>query len=404
MKKLRFVVIVAFLSFFFFLGCKKTADENKSITKPQIKGLVQKGPFLNGTSVSIYELNASFTQTGKQYAAQILDNSGSFQLKDVMLASQYVQLKADGYYFNEVTGKNSTSPITLYALTDILDKTSVNVNILSHLEKSRIEYLLETGMTFANAKKKADQEVLQIFGITKTDIRDFDMLDISANGDDNAILLAVSVILQGFRTESELSDLLANIITDIRQDGILNSASLGSLLINDARFFKLPEIRTNIEKRYADLGITTTIADFEKYVTAFVNNSAYQPTNNITYPENSTYGENVLYSEKTDFTIRPKPISIAAKLPKGTSLKIILKEIPGVPLGSTAIQSIPNAPVNWSFTTWTTLSPKQQTIIALESGKDCDLILYVLGSGGSTKVEYYENNATTPTRTKILKF
>jgi len=97
--------------------------------------VVQKGPFLNGTSIGIYELNDDYFPTGKVYSSQIVDNSGTFQLKNVSLVSQYVQLKADGYYYNEITGQNSNSPITLYALTDIKDKASVNVNILSNLEK-----------------------------------------------------------------------------------------------------------------------------------------------------------------------------------------------------------------------------------------------------------------------------
>jgi hypothetical protein len=46
---------------------------------------------------------------------------------------------------------------------------------------------------------------------------DFDLLDTSQTGEDNAILLAISLIIQGFRTESELTDLLANISTDIRE-------------------------------------------------------------------------------------------------------------------------------------------------------------------------------------------
>ena len=45
-------------------------------------------------------------------------------------------------------------------------------------------------------------------------------LDISQPGDKNAILLAISVILQGYLSVAELSELLANITTDIREDGL----------------------------------------------------------------------------------------------------------------------------------------------------------------------------------------
>ena len=112
---------------FMFSSCKKDKQE-PLITKDIINGVAQKGPFLNGTSIGVYELNDRYSPTGKIYTTQILDNTGQFQLNNISLISQYVLLKADGYYFNEVTGANSVSPITLYALTDITNKTSINVN------------------------------------------------------------------------------------------------------------------------------------------------------------------------------------------------------------------------------------------------------------------------------------
>jgi len=49
-------------------------------------------------------------------------------------------------------------------------------------------------------------------------IPDSELLDITKSGDNNAILLAVSLILQGFRSEAELTELLAAISNDIRTD------------------------------------------------------------------------------------------------------------------------------------------------------------------------------------------
>jgi hypothetical protein len=142
--------------------------------------------------------------------------------------------------------------------------------LLSHLEKDRTEYLLGQGKTFQEAKKQAQKEILNIFSISRNDMKYSETLDISSEGDDNAILLAISVILQGYRTTGELSELLANIATDIRTDGVLNSGSLGTQLINDAKLLNLSNIRTNLVSRYKDLGLTASIPDFEKYVTNFM--------------------------------------------------------------------------------------------------------------------------------------
>ncbi len=391
----NFILVVS-LAAILFSSCK---DEKViKVKKTEINGVVQKGPFLNGTSIGIYELNDDYFPTGKVYSSQIVDNSGTFQLKNVSLVSQYVQLKADGYYYNEITGQNSNSPITLYALTDIKDKASVNVNILSNLEKSRIEHLLSTGLSFTAAKKQAKQEILNIFSISKADISDFELLSISEDGEDNAILLAISLIVQGYRTESELSELLANISTDITQDGKLNnSSSLGSLLISDARLLNLPQIRNNIETRYANLGMTVSIPNFEKYIQTFIDNTTYQFSKNIDYPEFSTYGENILYGEKTSFNddwSSDWNLSLAANLPKGVSLKIIIKG------GLWSYEALPNKPVNWTISEYD-FNLQQQTFTATESGKNCDLIISFEESSTYT-IEYYENNSTIPTRTKSI--
>lgn len=170
MKKTFLLLALALV---LFSSCGKD-EEVLVINNASINGFVQKGPFLNGTSISLNELNDSYSTTGKVFSSQIMDNSGLFNLSNISLISPYVQIKADGYYFNEVSGTNSTAPITLYALSDIRYRTSINVNILSHLEKSRIEYLVANGSTFSVSKRQAEQEILSMFSITMTNIANSD--------------------------------------------------------------------------------------------------------------------------------------------------------------------------------------------------------------------------------------
>lgn len=303
-----------------FISCDNDKDNKTLLSIEKINGYVQKGPFLNGTAITISELSADFIPTGKNFSSQILDNKGTFEVRNVNFVSQYVELKADGFYFNEITNSNSESQITLFALSDITDKRSLNVNVLSNLEKRRTEYLITNGSDFADAKKQAQSEILALFEISKPDIAESELLDISKPGDDNAILLAISVILQGYLPVSDLSELLANISTDMREDGVLNSSFLGSTLINNAKTIKLDQIRENLENRYENLGLSLTIPDFEKYVTQFINNTDFEYTGGIKYPETGNFGINLLYREKTEYA--SGTYSLKAVLPEGTSLKI----------------------------------------------------------------------------------
>ena len=71
-------------------------------------------------------------------------------------------------------------------------------------------------------------------------------LNITQAGDDNAILLAISSILQGYRTESELTEMLSKISEDIKTDGILNDTVVVSDLINHAIYLDTLAIRNNL--------------------------------------------------------------------------------------------------------------------------------------------------------------
>lgn len=70
-----------------------------------LSGYVQKGPFINGTAITVSELDKILVTTGKNFTTQIEDNKGSFSLKGNKLQSNFVQLQADSFYFDEVKGE-----------------------------------------------------------------------------------------------------------------------------------------------------------------------------------------------------------------------------------------------------------------------------------------------------------
>jgi hypothetical protein len=320
MKQLVTLQIVLFL--FLLVSCEKDPIPDE-VTRTNVSGFVQKGPFINGTDISVAELTEELTQTGKMFSSQILDNKGTFDIKNIELTSPFVELKANGFYFNEVTNQNSPAQLTLFALADVTETSDINVNVLSNLEKSRVQYLVSGGMNFKTAKQQAQTEILSIFETVRFNIFDSERLDISKPGDGNAALLAASVILQGYLPVSELSELLANISTDIREDGVLNSAQLGTTLINNARTINLAEIRQNLEMKYEKMGLITTVPDFEKYVNQFIENTKFEFTAFIEYPPTGKYGLNLLDKGKTNYT--NGTYSMRAILPAGTSLKVKIR-------------------------------------------------------------------------------
>ena len=396
-------------------NCKKDEEINK-VENQTITGFVQKGPFINGSSVTVYDLQSDLTPTGKSFNTQITDNKGTFQISAVSLSSNYASLRADGFYFNEVSGQQSAAQITLYALSDIASKTDVNINILTHLEKARVEYLIKNGKTFADAKTQAQKEVLAIFNIEKSDATTSEHLNIAQSGDNNGILLTVSAILQGIRSESEMTELLSNISNDIKEDGVLNSETLGSALLSQAKILDTTAIKTNITKRYSELGATASIPSFGKYLANFIANTKFTAAQSlITYPETGLNGSNILSLTTLQYGSGTNNfVSLATQLNKGTTVKIKItalstsdtaktqaKDSSGVaiPLASAIWYYAVGSEINWLITDFNT-SNHTQTFTSIETGKSCDLKMFF--DKGSFLIEYFEMNATTPTRSKII--
>jgi hypothetical protein len=301
-------------------------------------------------------------------------------------------LRADGFYFNEILGEQSISQISLYALSDISDKTTINVNILTHLEKSRVEYLISQGVNFQNAKAQAQSEILNIFNIDTLITESSELLDISEDGEGNAILLAASLILQGYRTEGELTELLSNISTDISEDGVLTDNTLGSQLINHTVYLSSSSVRTNLEVRYAELGVDATIPGFEKYINNFIDSTSFEITESlIEYPVSGLYGPNILDLNRTIYS--GENFSLSANLAKGAKLKIKITA-----LGSGIWYYELSSVNNWSITTFD-YDTKTQYFTAIDSDMPCELNM--LFDSGEFLIEYFEMGDSV-TRTKTI--
>jgi len=306
--------ILLFILVFFLWTCSKDSKSPSEPEQPPIvvnltslNGQAQKGPFNNGTAINVAELSNTLSPTGRNFSSSITDNTGRFTVANVQLESPYVELRANGYYFNEVKNEISSGQLTLYALSDLRGKTSLNVNIITHLEKNRIAILMSepNSKTFAQAKLQAQEEILAIFDFSRANMPASELLDISQGGAANAKLLAISAIVQGNLTVGQMSELLANISTDLASDGVLNDANLKNTLINNSKNLDLNAIRTNLANRYQSLGISATIPDFESEVNQFLKPPVVQDMSvsteedtpiNITLAGSDPEGESLTYA------------------------------------------------------------------------------------------------------------
>ena len=225
------------------------------VSLEKLNGVSQKGPFINGSTVTLFELDGSrsLVQTGRTFGGEIITDDGRFIVNNVSLKSSYVRLTANGFYRNEVSGKNSTSSIVLNAYSDLQARNSVNINLLTHLEYYRVGYLMENGLesTIKASKKRAQKEIFAAFGIDNDGFGYSEDLDVFGEGDQNAALLAMSVLLQGDRSEADLSALLASFGKDIEKDG---------------KWDENPGVRGTIAKWAADMDNAGNYGKYRGYV------------------------------------------------------------------------------------------------------------------------------------------
>ena len=204
-----------------------TTEDAGIIANLDVAGLAQKGPFVKGSVVTLQGVDCKTMDfTDEVFEGSVINDDGEYVVENVNLSVACAMLEVTGYYLNENTGKKSTGEISLHALTDLSDRKNVNINVFTELEYKHVMNLVtEKKMSFAEAKKQAEKEVLTAFDVNAEDgdFALFEDLDVFEKGKENVALHDVSVMLQADLDASELAERLENIAADIAKDGKWNN-------------------------------------------------------------------------------------------------------------------------------------------------------------------------------------
>ena len=254
-------------------------SEKVAISLDSLVGVTQKGPFLKGSTVYLYELSDGRTlkQTNGNFTSNIASENGRYKFMARDLVSQYAMVVVDGYYRNEVTGVTSDAPIRLKAITDMRKRSSVNVNILTQLEYDRVYYLVTRGdkdgnkLTVKQAKRQAQKEILKLFDIELDDDTDAEDMDVFGKTDADAALLAISVLLQGDTSATDLSVILTEISNALAEKGEWNDSAAKARFADWALKADTENRLAQFRKNVADWHLGDTVPGFEKFVRNYIN-------------------------------------------------------------------------------------------------------------------------------------
>ena len=196
----------------------------------------------NTIPVTLLTKDTDLNNTGLKYDSQHETSRGFFEFSNIKLTSNFIELS--------YLGEN-----TLSALADISFSNAININLITHIEKQRIETLVNNGNSFSDASKIAQKELLENFHITNTEVRESIFFNILSGSEEGAILIAIISIIDNSNVDV--------IIEDFKTDGTFNESTLNELYSNVSKL-NLETVRNNFRNRYS-----YTPPNFEKYILNF---------------------------------------------------------------------------------------------------------------------------------------
>lgn len=271
-----------------------------------LSGRVQKGPFGIGSQISINALNSSLSPTGSVYSTQTSDALGDFSVPSGV-SSSMVEIVAQGFYLDELSGNLSASQITLRSVSDLSSNSAPTVNILTTLQEQRLKSLVNAGASFSSANSQSESEVLALFEIQSSSISGLSSLDsmrVDGTSQEDGVLLAISVILSQIATDraqsngttqaAELSNLVNTISAGLANTGTYTDSTFISQR-NKADTEIVPSlIASNLQSYYSKNGDSITTPNFVEWIDE--NQSGVLPqqqSNEYVYLSNA--GSNSIY-------------------------------------------------------------------------------------------------------------
>ena len=266
MKISKYITVLC-LGILAFVSCEEEPivepDGPSSNKYAHIEGYVQKGQLVKGSQVTAFVLDQELKATGKSYPANISDDLGAFAV-DIKVEEPFLELRAEGYYFNEVTGEVSESPIYLEAMGN-QQSTNLNINLFTTITKPRIKKLLAEDKGWATSTLTAQEELLTALGIDDT-TEDFTDIDITGTDKSDALLLAFACIIQQNRSISEIVTLIQNAASEFEDEGKLTEKTVNAILANRSDVDPF-DVAHNIAEYYSDKSITgKSLPAFYKYL------------------------------------------------------------------------------------------------------------------------------------------
>ena len=147
-------------------------------------------------------------------------------------------------------------------MVDLSDKTTVNVNVLTHLKYQRVQRLVEGGMSFKEANTEAQKELFTAFGLQRYEDKDASSFSIIGGTDESAALIAISSLLIVDRSEAALTEYLAKLCKEFGDNGAFTESTRQQMKEGrNALAGQLSAVRNHVIDRYEEIGLPIEVKE-----------------------------------------------------------------------------------------------------------------------------------------------
>lgn len=248
MKKTLFLLALTIA----LVSCEKLNRHERSADI--ISGSAQKGYLVEGSNVIAIAYGSDMLPTGETFNATITGSLGNFSINVGEANADYFVLKAEGNYFDEVTGTVTDSPICLEAFVKSSD-SKANLNLFTTITKDRIMKLVSSGTSYNKAKTQAQVEFLKTVNLVGADV-DFTKLDVTGGSDADAMLLLTTCTIQNGRSASELTVILQKAASEFKEKGTF-SEKTAKELFRPGQDLDFEIVFENLKRYYEENGLST---------------------------------------------------------------------------------------------------------------------------------------------------
>ncbi|SHK97691.1 histidine phosphatase family protein [Fibrobacter sp. UWB12] len=230
-----------------------------------VSGMIALDYFVMDAKIGMVQLDAdsAYKETKTFYVSNVAKN-GAYEINKINLTQPYVKFTVDGSIKKVADGKYAS--LSFMTLGDVTSGEIFNLNMLTTLEAHRVLELLKGNkLSFDEAKKKAAEEVWNMFHLESFDYDVSEMIHVSDISESGAALLAATVLLQG--GSDDFAKFFKEVVDDIAKDGKWDDSNARLSIADWALTNDLKDGYASVRKTLVtQLG---KAAEFEPYLKSF---------------------------------------------------------------------------------------------------------------------------------------